>query len=208
MRGATCGTIAASLQFRLFQSTLLMRGATISLGISFLNLPISIHAPHARSDISPNISRTLTKKFQSTLLMRGATPSFYRCCTCRHISIHAPHARSDATRCVHLNQSEYFNPRSSCEERQGNRTVRNSTSNFNPRSSCEERRHNNPHSSGYVKFQSTLLMRGATIIGSILRSYLIQISIHAPHARSDKWRASKYLMLTISIHAPHARSDI
>ena len=35
----------------------------------------------------------------------------------------------------------------------------------------------------------------------------MQISIHAPHARSD-WTPSDYFAkIAISIHAPHARSD-
>ena len=34
-----------------------------------------------------------------------------------------------------------------------------------------------------------------------------QISIHAPHARSDALMAYNGLRVGISIHAPHARSD-
>ena len=56
--------------------------------------------------------------------------------------------------------------------------------NFNPRSSCEERLHSNVlHPSHYV-FQSTLLMRGATWAVAE-RVDNGEISIHAPHARSD-----------------------
>ena len=35
----------------------------------------------------------------------------------------------------------------------------------------------------------------------------INISIHAPHARSDFRKVSLYFRGIISIHAPHARSD-
>ena len=79
---------------------------------------ISIHAPHARSDLERFDSSPEGQIFQSTLLMRGATraaetPALYpmlfqstllmrgatRCCNNQpvepHISIHAPHARSD-----------------------------------------------------------------------------------------------------------------
>ena len=151
---------------------------------------ISIHAPHARSDTRlPWHSCPVHRRFQSTLLMRGATWSFQlilstacgfqstllmrgatgwrrrgqvrRCC----ISIHAPHARSDesSSRIASALASD-FNPRSSCEERlvQGSlRVARRVISihapharsdligikvvaapvNFNPRSSCEERHH-------------------------------------------------------------------
>ena len=41
-----------------------------------------------------------------------------------------------------------------------------------------------------------------------VRSYARQISIHAPHARSDVSRDfRKKGVCSISIHAPHARSD-
>ena len=58
---------------RPFQSTLLMRGATKSASGSRAKTPISIHAPHARSDLKSSIVASL-------LVL---------------ISIHAPHARSD-----------------------------------------------------------------------------------------------------------------
>ena len=100
-----------------------------------------------------------------------------------------------------------FNPRSSCEERLATTScMAAAVSNFNPRSSCEERRRRRggtqchpaisihaPHarsdsaSSGarrHTAFQSTLLMRGATISRQT-HYYWLKISIHAPHARSD-----------------------
>ena len=168
--------------------------------------PISIHAPHARSDIR---AKQMYAKAQ--------------------ISIHAPHARSDccsrriSTLLLNFNPRSsceerpdfwappqartYFNPRSSCEERRGSlpdmpelktisihapharsdrhsgRTSRPSWY-FNPRSSCEERRGRGCESFCYRAFQSTLLMRGAT--GNTSSSDGVgNISIHAPHARSD-----------------------
>ena len=80
-----------------FQSTLLMRGATRELHaiVTSVNL-ISIHAPHARSDFPTQLNILLFVIFQSTLLMRGATSS----------------SRIPFRRFVN-----YFNPRSSCEER-------------------------------------------------------------------------------------------
>ena len=123
---------------------------------------ISIHAPHARSDLTS----------------RQVWP-------CQRISIHAPHARSDghggAFGCTNVD----FNPRSSCEERReialsvfvllvisihapharSDPTIANVLplpSYFNPRSSCEERPQNDSAIKTMVLFQSTLLMRGAT----------------------------------------------
>ena len=144
--------------------------------------------------------------FQSTLLMRGATSPNTLLMATFYISIHAPHARSDSICPVHSVQITYFNPRSSCEERLHGLDSLILLHNFNPRSSCEERRnvlssqayhhHFNPRSSCeerryevdvmecVVKFQSTLLMRGATPIEPH-SWYCANISIHAPHARSD-----------------------
>ena len=56
---------------------------------------ISIHAPHARSDIKVSFELQHSLIFQSTLLMRGATDADDSSVAARDISIHAPHARSD-----------------------------------------------------------------------------------------------------------------
>ena len=124
----------------LFQSTLLMRGATYPRFWHSSLIPISIHAPHARSDyralgIEPRnldfnprssceerlpCARLLRRLrvFQSTLLMRGAT----------YNRVHKSTSFND------------FNPRSSCEERLDFLRMRLRWVDFNPRSSCEERR--------------------------------------------------------------------
>ena len=81
----------------LFQSTLLMRGATIN------NLYMLV----------------IQLIFQSTLLMRGATIAIHGIIRMQMvISIHAPHARSDyqGNKLLVKSPSD-FNPRSSCEER-------------------------------------------------------------------------------------------
>ena len=90
----------------------------------------------------PRTFHVRTHQFQSTLLMRGATISVRNIAVMLDISIHAPHARSDSYPC-------FLAP---------------STNNFNPRSSCEERLLINLLYSDYLRFQSTLLMRGATIL--------------------------------------------
>ena len=56
-------------------------------------------------------------------------------------------------------------------------------------------------------FQSTLLMRGATAAVEV-EFVTLNISIHAPHARSDLKSVFMAIILSISIHAPHARSDM
>ena len=100
--------------------------------------------------------------FQSTLLMRGATSISLRRLSGIMISIHAPHARSDVRQASCTLCHIHFNPRSSCEERHAPATATAPVANFNPRSSCEER----PGECA-DKWNS------------------FQISIHAPHARSD-----------------------
>ena len=79
--------------------------------------------------------------------------------------------------------------------------------NFNPRSSCEERRSRIMIFLRMPRFQSTLLMRGATSCSLGIFS-CSSISIHAPHARSDRTAGNGTGMGNISIHAPHARSDL
>ena len=122
-----------------FQSTLLMRGATAFRRVIRPAMPISIHAPHARSDNGGGARVTRAATFQSTLLMRGATlPLLLR-----------------------LRASD-FNPRSSCEERRRPAHRRACRLYFNPRSSCEERHPRRCLPKREAAFQSTLLMRGAT----------------------------------------------
>ena len=95
MRGATAASISFSSAPSRFQSTLLMRGATGHHAVVLVEADISIHAPHARSDLC-----RLT--VNSKLFYFNPRSS----CEERHavllafvfnalISIHAPHARSD-----------------------------------------------------------------------------------------------------------------
>ena len=147
-------------------------------------MPISIHAPHAGSDVeyhpdfstviyfnprSPcgerhksTVPTTALPRFQSTLPMRGATPVRRPPRPCDAISIHAPHAGSDwatAAPCPII-----------------------------------------------TLFQSTLPMRGATSYDRYAGPGR-PISIHAPHAGSDCIWGCYTQGGYISIHAPHAGSD-
>ena len=113
----------------------------------------------------------------------------------------------------------YFNPRSPCGERRYNPQIMPASRNFNPRSPCGERHMALIHQTRQCIFQSTLPMRGATDMGLPSNQYL-QISIHAPHAGSDRRQNSTsriykrgedspvYGLAEISIHAPHAGSDL
>ena len=146
-----------------------------------------------------------------------------------HISIHAPHARSDAHRKIVSIDYLHFNPRSSCEERHLNNGNRLVSTYFNPRSSCEERRYRAEDISGYRKFQSTLLMRGATWQFKnrgdtryfnprssceerrLSALYDLQPAYFNPRSSCEERHdvlCAAIVVLAISIHAPHARSDI
>ena len=170
---------------------------------------ISIHAPHARSD-HPGRHRSRIRNnfnprssceerqqgcditgivflFQSTLLMRGATSPTLSAPRFLAISIHAPHARSDWIRIDERRSGHDFNPRSSCEERPSRTRSRTSKPlHFNPRSSCEERRPN-----GFLgetkpeNFNPRSSCEERPGVGSGTGS-AGNISIHAPHARSDR----------------------
>ena len=193
--------------FLLFQSTLLMRGATARF-VVYLHLSIiSIHAPHARSDVFIFCAVPGDTEFQSTLLMRGATrPCSFPCMPSYHFNPRSS-CEERPPRNTRSSPSINFNPRSSCEERPACKLpivqhgrisihaphARSDRSDcdlgliamdFNPRSSCEERQCVRYKPDPEPEFQSTLLMRGATE-PEARELYDWIISIHAPHARSD-----------------------
>ena len=129
----------SKFQTILFQSTLLMRGATQKFELGYFDTLISIHAPHARSDRRSRWLTTSQSAFQSTLLMRGATYALTVRAPGEQISIHAPHARSDAAArdrnaVLHIS----IHAPHARSDMMSTRSARTS-SNFNPRSSCEER---------------------------------------------------------------------
>ena len=164
----------------LFQSTLPMRGATEKSLLPPNLEEISIHTPHAGSDLQTQENTTKQEDFnphspcgerqhrlslqpgfhifQSTLPMRGATniPDFFN--DTKLISIHTPHAGSDQ---ASTNLSMY-------------------DPDFNPHSPCGERRHRP---------------------GKGLSRH--RISIHTPHAGSDLILRTKFLLLLdFNPHSP------
>ena len=189
---------------------------------------ISIHAPHARSDWRASTQRGTPSNFnprssceerrawlvmaqawaifQSTLLMRGATQNGVHVAEDGSISIHAPHARSDDIVLARLEAGNYFNPRSSCEERRKFMAPPPSLMHFNPRSSCEERL---PHVFGVKSTEHISIHAPHARSDSPYEKHHEKrdISIHAPHARSDAARSCILFFSSISIHAPHARSE-
>ena len=164
MRGATRCYYPSCHHSNKFQSTLLMRGATKRHPKPGKTLCISIHAPHARSDIHYPWPDRRTMRISIHAPHARSDGSYLEFGVNEQgISIHAPHARSDAlhedealegllfqstllmrgaTRVplrLRFTQTN-FNPRSSCEERLPVLSFNSHCTNFNPRSSCEERR--------------------------------------------------------------------
>ena len=190
-----------------FQSTLLMRGATQKaparcrnhhfnprssceerphdVAILSQSDTISIHAPHARSDV---------RAVEHVIVLE-------------RISIHAPHARSDDRPCRQRWRLAHFNPRSSCEERLSPSS--SSTANISFQSTLLMRgatRH-----TAFVNLFKVISIHAphARSDGSLgRRRRCNRISIHAPHARSDADTREQFRHDNISIHAPHARSDM
>ena len=165
MRGATLAHRLVE-HFDLFQSTLLMRGATVSCLTKAVVVHISIHAPHARSD----------------------PPCRIRCAmSSAKISIHAPHARSDYYTTYTAQKSRNFNPRSSCEER----LALNAAADAKAYISIHA-----PHARSDKANFAWSCTRMISIHAPHARSDCTscysnncqRISIHAPHARSDFMR--------------------
>ena len=144
-----------------FQSTLPVRGATQYL----------LAIPHF-------------VLFQSTLPVRGATNYPIYGSLFSVISIHAPRAGSDPNVRGRLAVGgiSIHAPRAGSDAKLW--TWRTGMWNFNPRSPCGERRDYMPDGKPRDLFQSTLPVRGATILTFIVFPPVL-ISIHAPRAGSD-----------------------
>ena len=191
---------------RLFQSTPPMRGATSASTTTMSWHKISIHAPHAGSDWRRLLSAQKQGDFNPRPpcgeRLRDADNNIIR----KTISIHAPHAGSD----VQMGgdrvqvQISIHAPHAGSD---GSKTCSTrSSTNFNPRPPCGERPSATVISLSSMLFQSTPPMRGATVRPDRLNR-CGQISIHAPHAGSDKGVIDLCILSLISIHAPHAGSD-
>ena len=141
MRGATGHYPSIAAYIIKFQSTLLMRGATAARRVHRQHVPISIHAPHARSDVLTHRACARSSAFQSTLLMRGATAVeaadiagtiFQSTLLMRGATIQSRRTSASLTR---FQSTLLMRGATSTKTAQCSFAV-----DFNPRSSCEERR--------------------------------------------------------------------
>ena len=146
---------------------------------------ISIHAPHARSDFILWHRREQHRHFNPRSSCEERPICFATTGDFDDISIHAPHARSD--------------PRI--------RSGRGCCDDFNPRSSCEERPLYPNSSISAIIFQSTLLMRGATDSRRNLARPGPYFNPRSSCEERPLSRLAPHDARDISIHAPHARSD-
>ncbi len=168
-------------------------------------VPISIHAPHARSDLACDPPEQDCPNFNPRSSCEERRHHRGRQAASERISIHAPHARSDATTLQRSRKNILFQSTllmRGATGRDSRCCPRNAY--FNPRSSCEERPVQTMQTKRHTIFQSTLLMRGATAILHVLFTRQ-DISIHAPHARSDN--RSRFMPATIAYFNPRSSCE-
>ncbi len=164
--------------------------------------------PSCEGRHSPALVPLVIALFQSAPLMRGATFGRAGFRATPGVSIRAPHARGDERLRKSPGLRMSFNPRPSCEGRQGGRAVgigcdwfqsaplmRGATIPFH-RDRSDGRFQSAPlmrgatHTAKSVPahwlFQSAPLMRGATL-ELIALAVPVRVSIRAPHARGDAY---------------------
>ena len=124
-------------------------------------------------------------EFQSTPLIRGATATERAQACGVLISIHAPHTRGDRATRARPTCSWNFNPRPSYEGRPVMGFLERAPSGFQSTPLIRGATLPSGRSLMYSIFQSTPLIRGATRGRAELHRD-IRISIHAPHTRGDR----------------------
>ena len=123
-------------------------------------------------------------KFQSTPLIRGATRVIGDLHTVVVISIHAPHTRGDFRMDSIVISATYFNPRPSYEGRLLDILLGYAAAVFQSTPLIRGATVTMSDVMSEITFQSTPLIRGATAAVRKARSRC-RISIHAPHTRGD-----------------------
>ena len=129
--------------YKEFQSTRPVRGATRSAPADVISALISIHAPRAGRDF---------------LLCNSVLADF--------ISIHAPRAGRDSRPSSIVLRNTYFNPRAPCGARPKVSCNKCKIRYFNPRAPCGARLPSGNRAENQKAFQSTRPVRGATVFCS------------------------------------------
>ena len=186
--GGALSTLDTQMNGLKFQSTLLMRGATA----------VMLCASTAKCHFNP---RSSCEERRVACAASCASPHFNPRSSCeerlRDSAVervnHYFNPRSSCeerrSRCTGTaSRAPYFNPRSSCEERLFRLCASLLCCDFNPRSSCEERRASTTQSRCSSRFQSTLLMRGATVADIAAVAIIeFQSTLLMRGATSSKW---------------------
>ena len=187
---------------------LLLRGATSKIPPCQYSPIVSIHAPLARSNMDGTPELPDANGF-NTCSSCEEQPGFHHFCLLIHDSFNTCSSCEEQLRdCPPTITRESFNTCSSCEEQLSRAVSGALSSSFNTCSSCEEqldKAHdvfrvfklfqymlllrgattwNGVVASLTFVFQYMLLLRGATFL-SYLPSSELQVSIHAPLARSN-----------------------
>ena len=156
----------------LFQSTLPVRGATKRHLISLLyKSAFQSTLPVRGATRKTDVTRQHMLRFQSTLPVRGATSPLFHFLATQNISIHAPRAGSDQGGSNAVMCPLDFNPRSPCGERRCAQQLFARIQNISihaPRAGSDSL--TSPESMSNKPFQSTLPVRGATVIASVMLS--------------------------------------
>ena len=106
-----------------------------------------------------------------------------------------------------FSSSENFNPLPSCEGRLHNFYSPSKISNFNPLPSCEGRQSGGVGVDDKLRFQSTPLMRGETLLTQKIPCEVVHFNpLPSCEGRRGGGRGASPRE-TISIHSPHARGD-
>ena len=145
---------------------------------------ISIHTPHAGSDIQQPEDRGR-----------------------RGISIHTPHAGSDLWHCQKKAACCYFNPHSPCGERPLLRTNSRAGSYFNPHSPCGERRYTYDLEGITMDISIHTPHAGSDEDIPDSEECPFYFNPHSPCGERRRVSFDHAADILISIHTPHAGSD-
>ena len=175
-----------STHSRQFLSTLSLRRATRWQKPLTASPTISIHALLAESDDAAQVGTITEAVFLSTLSLRRATRA------------------TTSTERADIN----FYPRSPCGERHHTNHAIFCQCHFYPRSPCGERLEDGPSLQSFNSFLSTLSLRRATLILSILVSLVMHFYPRSPCGERPRYLKSVPSTPSISIHALLAESDL
>ena len=190
-----------------FQSTHPLRGATGRTMRKSIRFFISIHAPLAGCDTSPQMTGIALSDFnpRTPCGVRLLVIIVHRAAGV--ISIYAPLAGCDAAPPSRRADAGYFNPRTPCGVRHRRGAAPRRRQDFNPRTPCGVRRLFLCFARKGVLFQSTHPLRGATRARAGGSGRVAHFNPRTPCGVRLRQLGLPRLETKISIHAPLAGCD-